>query len=66
MLNIKFKTSGAAFEDEANRLWDPYWKRSETVRILKVIMDEIDEGRTYGACMDIYGNKVGEWTLDED
>ena len=36
----------------------------ETVRILKGIIGKIEQGRTSGPCMDINGNKVGQWFYD--
>lgn len=40
----------------------------ETSRILKEIAIKIENGRTFGACMDINGNKIGDWgfTFDDE
>lgn len=65
MLKIQFRTSGAAFKDDnIDMPYDDYYKRQETVRILNDIAERISDGDTYGACMDINGNKVGDWTLE--
>lgn len=66
MLKIEFTTNGAAFEDEyTETTWDKMYHRNEEVkRVLKNICNQLDNGKTYGACMDINGNKVGEWSID--
>ena len=63
MLEIKFSTGNAAFMDENGEL-DDYSKAMESVRILKEVIAKISTGHSYGSCMDINGNKVGEWRLN--
>lgn len=55
MMEIKFETSGAAFEDYGDY---------EVSRILERISKEVEEGRTEGKVIDVYGNIIGEWYLD--
>lgn len=55
MLSIKFHMENAAFQDDPD---------GETARILKGIIGKIEQGRTCGPCMDINGNKVGNWSYD--
>ena len=63
-MNIKFSTSGAAFQDEyADEMTNDIYTRSEVVRILKKITKQIDDGDNYGPIIDINGNKIGEWSL---
>ena len=58
MFEIKFSTGNAAFnEDELD-------KRYECARILKEVYDKIRGGYDHGSCIDINGNKVGEWKLE--
>lgn len=54
---IRFKLTGAAFEDE-NRI-------EETARILRGIAERIDAGRDSGTVHDINGNRIGEWSMDD-
>lgn len=64
IMNIKFSTSGAAFQDEyADTITNDLYMRSEVVRILKKITKQIDDGEDYGSIMDFNGNKIGEWSL---
>ena len=55
MFEIKFSTGNAAFED---------YETEECVRILKEVCNKLESGYTYGSCIDINGNKVGEWKLE--
>lgn len=36
----------------------------ETARILRRVADRIEAGETEGGCMDICGNKVGNWAFN--
>ena len=54
MLSVNIKTGNAAFED---------YEVEECVRILKEVCNKLESGYTYGSCIDINGNKVGEWEL---
>lgn len=63
MLKIEIKTGGAAFRNEDDD-FDPYYGGDEIKRILKKVVDDIQNGYETGSCMDINGNKVGSWTLE--
>jgi hypothetical protein len=52
-MTIKFKTDNAAFEEDFS---------GEVVRILQVIIQDVERGYDNGAIMDVNGNKVGTWT----
>ena len=63
-MNIKFSTSGAAFNDEyADEATNDMYTRDEIIRILSVIITYIRCGDDHGPIMDINGNKIGEWSL---
>lgn len=64
MLKIEIKTEGAAFLSDYESVSDGYAAASECVRILKNVILKLEDGYTYGSCMDINGNKVGAWELD--
>lgn len=53
-MNIKFNTSGQAFEDYGNE---------EVKRILEEIIVKVKNGRTEGKILDVNGNSIGEWEL---
>ena len=60
MVEIKFNTSGAAFEG---------FPGAECVRILKKIVKDLEDSyeytnRMHGSIMDINGNKAGEYDID--
>lgn len=55
MFKIEFEDSGSAFD----------W-RDEYSRILRSIADKIDMHHSNGIIMDINGNKVGEWTMNDE
>lgn len=57
MINIEFTTDNAAFGD------DMFEEHYECVRILKEICKKLNSGYRNGSCIDINGNKVGEWEL---
>jgi hypothetical protein len=56
-MKIEFKTGNAAFEGEDNY---------EVVRILRDIADQVERGCALGIIIDINGNKVGKWDLEEE
>lgn len=70
MLNIAINTENAAFHadyaDEENMTyWEKaYFRNEEVKRILKNVCNQMDNGYVKGSCIDINGNKVGEWSLD--
>ena len=63
MLKIEIKTGGAAFRNEDDE-FDAYYGGKEIKRILTEIADDIQNGYETGSCMDICGNKVGTWELE--
>lgn len=61
MLKIEIKTGGAAYRDENDELDRSAY---ELRRNLKEIMEKLEYGCQSGYIMDINGNKVGEWSLE--
>lgn len=53
-LEVQIDSDNAALEG------DP---RGESARILRRIAERIEEGATYGRCLDLNGNAVGRWAL---
>lgn len=53
-LNINTDCGNEAFTDNTE---------AEVLRILKDVIKKIQTGKEYGACMDINGNKVGEFSF---
>lgn len=53
MFTLKFDTGNAVFDYDNDR--------SEIVRILKEIQDEIEFYKNEGSIIDINGNKIGTW-----
>lgn len=67
MLRIEIRTDNAAFQSQwgAADKWDDMYCRNEEVkRILKNVCNQLDNGKVNGNCIDINGNKVGEWSID--
>jgi hypothetical protein len=62
MLKIEIETGCAAFCDPYTGEEDSYSEAYELTRILKGICEAIDNGATHGNCIDINGNKVGQWS----
>ncbi len=62
MLKIEIKTGNAAFCDPYTGEENEYWESVELNRILANICLKIENGETSGSCMDINGNKVGQWS----
>lgn len=57
-LRIEFTCDNAAFED-GNLL-------PEAARIIRDAATKIEGGREAGACRDINGHKVGDWSLTDE
>ena len=55
-MKIEFNTGNVAFDDSADK---------EVRRILEKIADSVECGNTRGTIMDINGNKIGNWSMDE-
>ena len=62
MLKIEIKTGGAAYRDEDGELDRSAY---ELRRNLKEIEEKLEYGYQAGYIMDINGNKVGNWTLED-
>ena len=62
MLKIEIKTGGAAYRDKNDELDRSAY---ELRRNLKEIMEKLEYGCQSGYIMDINGNKVGEWSLED-
>lgn len=66
MFNLQIKTDNAAFTCDDPTRSDDEACRNEIVRILKEVIRKIEnEDMTRSACMDINGNLVGGWNIDE-
>ncbi len=55
-MKIEFKTGNAAFDEYGDR---------EVRRILEKIADDVESGHTSGVIMDINGNNIGHWELED-
>ena len=62
MLKIEIKTGGAAYREENDELDRSAY---ELRRNLKEIMAKLECGCQSDYIMDINGNKVGEWSLED-
>ena len=63
MLKIEIKTGGAAFRNEEDE-FDAYFGGEEIKRILRKVVDDIQNGYESGSANDINGNKVCTWKLE--
>ena len=54
-MNIKFRTGGAAFDDDGLYF--------ESARILREIAKDVENGAECGLILDINGYVIGEWSL---
>jgi hypothetical protein len=57
MFSITFSVDGPAFDDKMTR---------ESVKVLKRIIRNIEEGLLEGTCHDSLGNCIGEYTIHKD
>ena len=67
MFKLEIKTGGAAFDDmydSEDETMNAYAKANEVARILRRVADRVEAMAIEGSCMDINGNKVGEWNLE--
>ena len=62
MLKIEIETGGVAYRDEDGELDRSAY---ELRRNLKEIKEKLEYGYQAGYIMDINGNKVGNWTLED-
>ena len=62
MMKIEIRTDGAAFRDAFTGEPDNASEAMEIRRILERVIEKLELGYTEGSCMDINGNKVGEWS----
>ena len=67
-LKIEIHTENAAFLDEyAETQWEKNYARNEEIkRVLANVCNQLDNGRESGKCIDINGNTVGNWELEEE
>ena len=73
MFKLEISTENAAFHDtttvdENGNLthdFDDLARAHEIQRILRRIDVAIGEGAKSGSCIDLNGNKVGEWRIEE-
>lgn len=56
MFKIEIETGNAAFEDDRNM---------ELARILRQIAERLENGENAGRVLDINGNKVGSFEIEE-
>lgn len=64
MLKIEFKTGNAAFRNEDEEL-DVYAVADFLKNKSNEIAEQIECGYEKGSLIDINGNKVGDWELDD-
>lgn len=57
MFKVEIETGNAAFEDDRNM---------ELARILRQIAERLENGEDAGRVLDINGNKVGSFEMEED
>jgi hypothetical protein len=62
MFKMEIKTGGAAFRDDDGNL-DPYGY--EVAKLLENAAYHVRHGETSGILMDVNGNKVGHWKLED-
>lgn len=64
---IAFNTTNAAFADDDDAAEGEADAaaalRREIARILRDVACKVEQGRDCGACVDVNGNSVGEWSL---
>lgn len=61
MFEVRIRTDNAAFADQYTGEKSKADEAIEINRILRNIIKHLEDGCTYGACLDINGNKVGYW-----
>lgn len=61
MLRIKISTENAAFRDPRTGEYDERYEGYEICRILRGIIQKIEDGGCAGGLYDLNGNRVGEW-----
>lgn len=64
MFTLKMSTSSAAFHNEDSKELDQLAERDEVRRILSKVSNAIDDGKSFGKCLDYNGNVVGSWALE--
>lgn len=62
MFELKIKTSNAAYRDDDYNLDSSNY---ELIRNLKSVIHKLESGYDEGIIMDINGNRVGEWKLED-
>lgn len=64
MFTVSISTGNAAFTDQYTGEPDVNCEAAEVTRILKTVIEDIEDGRTSGSCIDINGNNVGKWRMN--
>lgn len=59
-------TAAVCINDMGNAAFADGNRPAEVARILREVADKIDAGRTDGVVIDINGNTVGRWHMDEE
>lgn len=62
MFTLNIKTGGSAYRDEDGNLDSGNY---ELIRNLKKVIEALEMGYDRQYVMDINGNKVGEWKLED-
>ncbi|MCR5453175.1 MAG: hypothetical protein K6F00_11165 [Lachnospiraceae bacterium] len=63
MFRMEIKTGNVAFCDPYTGNEDSFCERVEVARILKKVIECLENDYIEGSCIDINGNKVGTWKL---
>lgn len=68
MFRLEIRTGGSAFRSEYGPCKDGEYpldpEATEIRRILKNVSEGLERGETFGSIMDVYGNRVGKWSLE--
>ncbi len=62
MFSLEIRTGGSAYRDEDGNLDTTNY---ELIRNLAEISRKLENGCTSGVVMDVNGNKVGKWSIEE-
>ena len=61
MFTMEIGTGNAAFMDPYTGEYGKDYEGQELCRILRHVIEKIEDGCTYGTVYDINGNRVGRW-----
>ncbi len=65
MFQLKMDTGNAAFHEPSVAAPDQFLVEWEVRRILRQVCSDLADWKTSGKCIDLNGNVVGEWSLEE-